>query len=205
MKVALVYDRVNRWGGAERVLLSLKEIFPESPLFTSIYNPASAPWAKNFKVIPSFLQKIPLVRNHHELIPYLMPLSFESLDFDSYDVVVSVTSEFSKGILTKPKTLHLCYCLTPTRYLWSGYEEYFDKNWQRKLTKPLVEYLRKWDIIAAKRVDCYLAISKTVAERIKRYYGRESEVVYPPVDVEKFQIPNFKSQKNPKYKIQNTK
>ncbi|MGB9637461.1 MAG: glycosyltransferase [Microgenomates group bacterium] len=206
MKVALVYDRVNKWGGAERVLLALHEIWPKAPLFTSVYNPKTAPWAGVFKkVVPSFLQRFPLAKSKHELYPLLMPIAFESFNFDEYEVVISVTSEAAKGVITKPKTLHLCYCLTPTRYLWSGYSQYFDKEWKRSLTRFPVAYLRKWDKVACQRPDYYIAISKTVQGRIKNYYHRESEVVYPPVNIEKFQIPSTKSQTNTKYKIQNTK
>ena len=201
MKVALVYDRVNKWGGAERVLLALREIWPEAPLYTSVYNPKTAPWAKVFKVIPSFLQGFPAVKSNHEFYAPLMPLAFENFNFDDYDVVISVTSEAAKGIITKPKTLHLCYCLTPTRYLWSGYNQHFDTPLKKTLSLPLIENLKKWDLVAAQRPDDYLAISKTVQERIKKYYSRESEVVYPPVDINKFKVQSSKC----KAKIQNSK
>lgn len=182
MKVAIVYDRVNKWGGAERILLTLHEMFPSAPLYTSVYSPKNAPWAKVFpKVIPSFLQKIQFARGHHEDFPYLMPIAFESFNFDEYDLIISVTSEAAKGIITKPKTKHVCYCLTPTRYLWSGYDEYFKKTPLKVISKPVVSYLRTWDKIAAQRPDVIVAISKTVRERIKRYYGRDSAVIYPPV------------------------
>lgn len=187
MKLALVYDRVNKFGGAERVLLALREIWPEAPLFTSVYHPQGAPWAENFKVIPSFLQKFPSARTHHELYPFLMPLAFEKFNFDDFDVVISLTSEFAKGVITKPHTFHLCYCLTPTRYLWSSYSEYFQSSIFRFFTQPIVSYLRAWDQIAAQRVDEYLAISENVKRRIKKYYGRDSTVIYPPVDTEFFQ------------------
>jgi len=196
MKVALVYDRVNKFGGAERVLLALHKIWPEAPLYTSVYNSKSASWANVFKVIPSFLQNFPLAKTNHEIYALLMPLAFESFNFDEYDLVVSVTSEAAKGIITKPKTLHLCYCLTPTRYLWSGYEEYFNSSLSL-IAEPWANDLKKWDLIASERPDDYLAISETVGNRIKKYYQRESEIIYPPVDTKKFQIP--------KYKIQNTK
>ena len=181
MKVALVYDRVNKWGGAERVLLALHKLFPDAPLYTSVYNKKTAPWAKVFDVKTSFLQNFPK-SSSHELYATLMPLAFESFSFDEYDLVISVTSEAAKGIVTKPKTRHICYCLTPTRYLWSGYNEYFKGSIFRLLTKPVVSYLRIWDKIAAQRPDLFIAISKEVQGRIKRYYGRESVVVYPPID-----------------------
>ncbi|MCL5090386.1 MAG: glycosyltransferase [Patescibacteria group bacterium] len=200
MKIAFVYDRVNKWGGAERVMQSLHEIWPEAPLYTSVYCSQTASWAKDFKIIPSFLQKFPWAKKNHEFYAPLMPLAFEGFDFDEYDVVISVSSEAAKGIITKPKTLHLCYCLTPTRYLWSGYEEYFGSKLVRLLLKPLTGYLRKWDLVAAKRVDRYLAISLAVQERIKRYYGKASEVLYPPVDLDKFKVQNEKF----KIKVQNS-
>jgi glycosyltransferase involved in cell wall biosynthesis len=197
MKVALVYDRVNKWGGAERLLLALHEIWPQAPLYTSVYNPKTAPWAKVFPEIKtSFLQHFPLAKTNHELYPLLMPLAFESFDFEGFDVVISVTSEAAKGIITRPETLHLCYCLTPTRYLWSGHKDYFDHPLKRLLSRPLVSYLRAWDRLAAQRPDGYLAISETVRERIRKYYGRESLVIYPPVDTNKFHPTGPESQNN---------
>jgi len=194
MKVALVYDRVNKIGGAERVLETLHEIWPKAPLYTAVYYPAGAPWAKKFKVIPSFLNKWPLAKKHHEFYPWLTPLAFESFNFDDFDLVISITSAEAKGIITKPKTKHLCYCLTPTRYLWSGYDDYFFNKGLRWLTQPVVEGMRGWDKVAAQRPDEYLAISQEVQRRIKKYYQRESVVLYPPVDTEKFH-PAEKNQK----------
>jgi len=188
MKTAIVYDRVNKWGGAERVLLALHELFPEAPLYTSVYDKDKAPWVKVFpKVIPSFLQKIPGANSRHEWLAAMMPIAFETLDFTGYDLVISVTSEAAKGIITRPPTLHICYCLTPTRYLWSHYDDYFKGRYFKGITRPIVSYLRAWDKVAAQRPDVMVGISTTVKERIKKYYGRESELIYPPVDVERFQ------------------
>src|SRR3989344_2621203 len=183
MKVALVYDRVNKWGGAERVLLALHKIFPDAPLYTSVYDNDKAPWAKVFKIKTSFLQNFPFASQNHEFYAPLMPLVFESFGFDEYDLVISVTSEAAKGVLTKPKTKHVCLCLTPTRYLWSGYNNYFIDPIFKLISKPFVWYLRWWDRVAAKRPDIYIAISQEVRSRIKRYYQRESVVVYPPVEL----------------------
>src|SRR3989304_7479925 len=103
MKVAIVYDRVNKWGGAERVWFALHEMFPDAPLYTSVYDEKGAPWAKAFpKVIPSFLQKIPILKNYHEFFGWLTPIAYESFSFDAYDLVISVTSEAAKGVITKP-------------------------------------------------------------------------------------------------------
>src|SRR4030042_2758593 len=175
MKVALVYDRVNKWGGAEKVLLVLHELFPRAPLFTSIYDQKKANWAKIFpKVIPSFMQKIPYFHDKHELLGTFMPGVFEGFNFDKYDLVISVTSEAAKGIITRPGTLHLCYCLTPTRYLWNSYHIYFPKGTLlRLLAEPAVGYLRKWEKVGAKRPDSIIAISSVVKKRIKKYYGRD--------------------------------
>lgn len=181
MKVALVYDRINKWGGAERVLLTLHEMFPDAPLYTSVYNSKGAKWAEVFDIKTSFLQKFPKASVNHEKLAFLMPLVFENHSFDKFDLVISVTSEAAKGIITGPKTKHICYCLTPTRYLWSGYEEYFKNKLLRFLSKPAVSYLRKWDKLASKRPDYFVAISKEVQNRIKKYYERESIVIYPPL------------------------
>jgi glycosyltransferase involved in cell wall biosynthesis len=184
MKVALVYDRINKWGGAERVLLALHKLFPDAPIFTSVFSEDKAGWAKDFIVKPSFLQKFSHAVTHHELYPFLMPIAFERFDFSEYDLVISLTSEAAKGIITGPRTIHICYCLTPTRYLWSGYQEYFKNPALRLLSYPTVSYLKKWDRIASKRPDNFVAISKEVQDRIKKYYGRESVVIYPPVELQ---------------------
>ncbi len=184
MKVALVYDRINKFGGAERVLLALHEIFPDAPLYTSVYDKKLTPWADVFEVRTSFLQKLPLPKNKHEYYPFLMGIAFESFNFDEFDLVISVTHEFSKAIITKPKTTHICYCLTPVSYLWSGYDEYFrTKPILKFLTLPLIKYMRWYDQIICHRPDTYIAISKTVQERIKKYYGQNSLIIYPPVNL----------------------
>lgn len=181
MRVAIVYDRANKWGGAERLIVSLQKIFPSAVLFTSVYNPKTAGWVVRFKEVrTSFIQNFPL-SNFHQLYAPLMPLAFESFNFDNFDLVFSVTSESAKGIITKPGTKHICICLTPTRYLWSGYKEYFKNPVLRFVSKPFVWYLRSWDKIAAQRPDKIIAISNEVKERIKKYYDRTSKVIYPPV------------------------
>ncbi len=186
MKTALVYDRVNKFGGAEQVLLALHQILPEAPLYTSVYDISGAPWADVFDVRTTFIQNTPLPKSEHEYYPYIMGPAFETLNLDDFDLVITVTHEFAKAVITKPQTLHICYCLTPVSYLWSGYEQYFSGKPAafKMLTKPLVNYLRWYDRIIAQRPDIYLAISETVRLRIKRYYQRESTVIYPPVGLE---------------------
>jgi glycosyltransferase involved in cell wall biosynthesis len=196
MKVALVYDRVNKWGGAERVLLALHKIFPKAPLYTSVYNKKKAVWAKAFNVKTSFLQKVPLASTFHEGFALLMPHAFESFNFNDYDLVISVTSESAKGIITGPNTTHICYCLTPTRYLWSGFNDYFRNPTFRFLARPAINYLKRWDKKASQRPDKYIAISKEVQKRIKKYYGRNSKIIYPPFTMlDKFV--NNKTKENP--------
>ncbi len=194
MNVALVYDRINKFGGAERILLALHELWPEAPLFTAVYNKDTAKWSEGMDIRPSFMQHMPLARTHHEFFPWLTPFAFESFSFDAYDCVISVTSAEAKSIITKPHTLHICYNLTPTRYLWSGYDAYqqnpglgavntiasfvFDKT---------VKRLRAWDSVASARPDRYVAISRIVANRIMRYYDRTAEcVIYPPINTDVF-------------------
>ncbi len=195
MKVAIVYDRVNKWGGAERVLLALHEIFPDAPLYTSVYNKGTAPWAKVFpQVIPSFLQKFPFAKTHHDWYAPLMPFAFESFDFSEYELVISVSSEAAKAIITGPGTVHVNYCLTPTRYLWSGYGTYFSNILVRVISYPVVKLLKKWDYVVSQRADEIISISTAVSKRVKEYYKRESKIVFPPCDVERFQTksPHFR-------------
>lgn len=181
LKVAIVYDRANKLGGAERLLLSLSKIFPRAHLFTSVYNPQTAKWASSFdRVYTSFLQKFPVARSWHKGFGWLMPIVFESFSFENFDLVISVTSEAAKGIITKPYTKHICYMLTPTRYLWSHYDVYFQNSFLRFFSKPIVSYLRLWDRTVANRPDKILSISRRVKDRVKKYYGIDSKVVYPP-------------------------
>ena len=201
MKVAFVYDRVNKIGGAEQILTALHEIWPQAPLYTAVYDSTNAPWSGNFKVIPSFLQSIPMAAKAHEYCPFLTPQAFESFSFANFDMVISVTSAEAKFVITNPGTLHICYCLTPTRYLWSGYNDYLENpgfnslNFVARLifwaTAPL---LRTIDSSASWRPDYYIAISNTVNDRIKKYYQKRGIVIYPPVDINK--IKNQKSKKN---------
>lgn len=194
-RIALVYDRVNKWGGAEKVLLALHDIFPRAPLYTAVYDRQESSWANVFpNVYPSFLNSVPCARKHHELIPFLTPLAFESFNFNNFDAVISVTSAEAKGIITPPGVFHLCYCLTPTRYLYSHHAEYKHQlgHILEIFSRPGFTYLKTWDKIACHRPDSYIAISQTVQRRIREYYSQESFIVYPPVDVKKFSSNNQK-------------
>jgi glycosyltransferase involved in cell wall biosynthesis len=185
MRVALVYDRLNKIGGAEVILTQLAKLYPEADWHTSFWDPTRAPFSKDWKVHTSWLNKIPLLRTRHEWLPWLMPFVFESFDFSNYDLVISVGSAEAKGIITRPGTHHLHYCLTPTRYLYSHKSTYLTN----KLYRFIAHWLRKWDQIAATRPDKMIAISTQVKNRIQKYYNRESEIIYPPVDTAKFARP----------------
>jgi glycosyltransferase involved in cell wall biosynthesis len=190
MKVAIVHDYLNQMGGAERVVLAFHEIFPDAPIYTSIYDPVRVdPAFQRMDIRTSFMQKLPLVTKHHQ--PYLpfYPFAMEKLDLRGYDLVLSSSSAFGKGVITKPGTLHICYCHTPMRWCWN-YEEYVEREQLGKVARSILPFfitgLRVWDQTSAMRVDHFIANSPVVAERIKKYYRREAVVIPPPVDVSRF-------------------
>ena len=186
MRVALVYDWINKWGGAERVLSMLHDLYPDAPIYTLVYNSETAMWANKIKVIPSFFNKLKSFRSRHEYLPLFASMAFESFTFDNYDVVISVTSAQAKSILTKPQTLHICYCLAPTRYLWTS--KVYDNDPNRKFLLPFIKkYLCLTDRIYAQRPDVYLATSREISNRIKLYYSRDSQIIYPSID-DKFYV-----------------
>jgi glycosyltransferase involved in cell wall biosynthesis len=196
-KVALVYDRVNTpYGGAEKLLLSLHELYPQAPLYTSLYDRRSAPWADVFEVRPSFLNKIPFLKTKHRLMASLMPIAFESFDFSEFDLVISITSAEAKGIITLPQTTHVCYLLTPPRYLYSHRNFYLQTKLVFKipilgfLARKLLDYLVFWDQMAVHRPDRIIPISKIIQKRAQKYYGLKIEKpIYPtivnPLELEK--------------------
>ena len=190
MKVALVHDYLNQMGGAERVVMALHEIFPDAPIFTSIYDPDRIdPAFRQMDIRTTFMQKFPLVTKHHQ--PYLpfYPFAMESLDLRDYDLVLSSSSAFAKGVITKPETTHICYCHTPMRWCWN-YADYVEREqlgaMARKVLPFLITGLRIWDQSSATRVDHFIANSPVIAERIAKYYRREAVVIPPPVDAARF-------------------
>ena len=195
MKIALTHDHLFQIGGAEKVLLELTKIFPKSPIYTLINNP-NLPLPRELEINTSFIQKLPFAKNHFKWYLPLMAIAWEKFDFSKFDLVISSASAFAKGIILTPKTLHICYCHSPTRYLWSDTHQYIDELNQPLLIKkflPLIlNYQRMWDFAAAQRVDKFIANSKFVAKRIKKYYQREATIIYPPVEVEKYRIANEK-------------
>jgi glycosyltransferase involved in cell wall biosynthesis len=191
LRIAIAFSWLNQYGGAERVLEVVHEMYPEAPIFTSIYWPEALPaFYRSWDIRTSFLNRLPLAKKHHQLFLPLYPLAFEQFDFRDYDLVLSIPSAFAHGILTTPETRHVCYCLTPARFLWD-YETYVQREGLGRLARLvlplLISRLRLWDRQAADRVDDFLAVSRAVKARIAKYYRRDSEVIYPPVNVQDFQ------------------
>jgi glycosyltransferase involved in cell wall biosynthesis len=190
MKVAIVHDYLNQMGGAERVVMAFHDIFPEAPIYTSIYDPERVdPAFRTMDIRTSFMQKLPLVTKHHQPYLPLYPFAMEALDLRGYDLVLSSSSAFGKGVITKPGTLHICYCHTPMRWCWN-YEEYVEREQLGKVARRILPFLitglRVWDQTSAMRVDDFIANSPVIAERIKKYYRREAVVIPPPVEASRF-------------------
>lgn len=180
MRIALVHDWLNSLGGAERVLIELHNIFPEAPIYTIFANQNFIEeYLPEAEVRTSFLAKMPFVSRLYKYLFFLMPVAVESFDLSDFDVVISSSAIFSKGLVLKPKTRHICYCYSPTRQLWDLHQvaHSTQHKWIQRVFK---HFLRIWDRQAADRVDEFVAISKHVQNRIKKYYRRDSVVVYPP-------------------------
>ncbi|MBI2644692.1 glycosyltransferase [Candidatus Uhrbacteria bacterium] len=195
MNVALIHDHLTQLGGAERVLRIFTELYPKAPIFTLVYDKKRlGEYFPHAQIIPSYLQNIPFAKKKYQWLLPLMPNATESYDLSRYDLVLSSTSAFAKGIITKSTTLHICYCHTPTRYLWTDTHSYLKELHQPRALKRAVPFLlsglRIWDRSAADRVDKFIANSRTVQERIKKYYRRESDIIYPPVELDKFSMSN---------------
>lgn len=187
MKIAIACSWLNQYGGAERVLEVVHEMYPEAPVFTTIYWPQALPEAyREWDIRASFLDRWPLVKQHHQWFLPFYPWAVESLDLTGYDVVLSITSAFAHGIITPPETRHICYCLTPARFLWD-YETYVEREQLGRAARwalpGLIKALRSWDQRVSTRVDDFLAISKAVQSRIAQHYRRDSQIIYPPVNV----------------------
>lgn len=189
MNTALVHEWLLNVAGSEKVLLALKDIFPDAPIYTSVFDREKAKPFQKFDIRTSFLQKLPLVKRKRELLIPLTPLAFEQFDLSKYDIVISNTTMAAKGVITKPETIHISYCHTPPRYLWDPSVDPRAKAGNfGKLRAKVSHDMRIWDRVAADRVDHFFANSHYIARRIKKFYGRDSVVIYPPVDIESFKI-----------------
>lgn len=205
LRVAVVHDWLTNIAGAEKVVFEILKVFPQAEVFTSVYRPEGFGDAlKGHKVHTSFLQKLPMARKRHQLFPVLRRYAFESFDFSDYDLVISSSTAEAKGIITPESTLHISYIHTPTRYFWSHYDQYLkDPGFgvldpiARFQLKRTIKASRQWDFAAAQRPDILLANSITVQKRIQKYYKRTAEVLYPPVDTERFAKPHSRPSDTP--------
>lgn len=194
MKVALVHEFLVKLGGAERVLKALMDIYPKAPVFTLVYDekkvgevfPKERIVTSHFQKYPAFLRK-----RYRYFLPGI-PRAVEDFDLEEFDLVISSNTAFSHGVITPINTRHICYCHSPMRYAWDWSNEYRRENGitglKTAIYAPLMKYLREWDMIASNRPDKYIANSANVQKRLKKYYKVDSDVIYPPVDTDRFRV-----------------
>jgi glycosyltransferase involved in cell wall biosynthesis len=189
MKTAIVHYWLVNMRGGEKVLEVLLEMFPDADIYTHVYDPASVSELINsHRVYTSYINKLPFAKKLYQKYMPLMPNALNEFNLQKYDLVISSEAGPAKGVAPNPDAFHICYCHSPMRYLWDMYHEYFEKSnpGVRFFMKKLIPALRVWDITSANLVDRFVANSNYVAKRIRRYYNREAEVIYPPVAVEKY-------------------
>ncbi len=185
MKIALVHDDLIQYGGAERLFEAMREVWPKADIYTSMTTWEGSPKDRNPQT--SFMQKLPFKEKLYRHYFPLYPLAFESFNLSEYDLVISSSTRFAHGVITPPETLHICYMNSPGRMFWEPqtYFENFPHSF-KFLLNPFLSYFRLWDYAAAQRVDRFIANAKTPQARIKKYYGRDSHVIYPFVDLKRF-------------------
>jgi len=192
MNLALAHDYLVQDGGAEQVLRVMQDIWPKAPTYVLFHDAKKIPDFNKKDIRTSYLQKLPLALKHYQWYLMLMPSAIESLDLSTHNVVISSASAFAKGLITSDDAIHICYCHSPTRYLWSDTHSYIEELNVPRIIKtllpPLLSRLRLWDRQAADRVDFFIANSEAVKRRIKKYYRRDSVVIHPPVDISRFYI-----------------
>lgn len=195
MKIAIVHDYLNQFGGAERVVSALHELFPLDPIYTSIFDEKKMPDTfQRMDIHLSFMQKFPFVSRFFKYYLFFYPLAFESFDLSEYDLILSSSSAFAKGVKKREGQLHICYCHTPMRFVWR-YEDYVKREsipmFMKGILPLMLEPIKKWDLQTADKVDFFVANSRTVAKRIKNTYGRGSVIINPPVDCGLFKPSNL--------------
>lgn len=197
MNTAIVYDWLTACGGGERTLDAIAEAYP-SPIYTLVHNPdAVSDVLKNCSAVhSSFIQNLPFAKSAYRYYLPLFPLAIEQFDLRSHDLVLSVSHAVAKGVLTHAHQLHLCYCFTPMRYAWDLTHQYLDsiKGARKLLAKFSLHRLRNWDIASLNRVDHFATLSHYIAKRIKKVYGREATVIYPPVEVGQIALNPYKEE-----------
>ncbi len=195
MKVAIVCDWLTGIGGAERVVLELHKLYPEAPIYTSQYDPGKINWFADADVRTGWLQRLP--KSLRKFLPLLRAWYFSRLDLSDYDLVLSSSGAEAKGVKTGPGTTHICYCHAPTHYYWIRHDEYLASpgfplgfNWLARLgLKLLIGPLKRWDRRAARQPDYLVANSTHTQAMIKRFYRRDSTVIFPPVQTDRFKRP----------------
>lgn len=191
-KIAIVHDYLNQFGGAERVVAALHEMFPDAPVYTSIYDAKKMPPVfKSMDIRASFMQKIPFIMRFYRYFFWLYPKAFEGFDLSEYDLIISSSSAYAKGIKKRDDAVHVCYCHNPMRFVWR-YDDYIKQEKiapsPKKLLSYFLEGLKKWDLKTNKGVDYFIANSRVVAGRIRSFYGREPVVISPPIECGKFSL-----------------
>lgn len=186
-RVALVHDWLTSYRGGERVLEAIAELFPDAEIYTLFHVPGTyGSRLSQHPIRPSWLNRLPGVRHFYRYYLPLFPLGIESFDLSHYDLVISSSTCVAKGVIVGPSTRHVCYCNTTMRYIWDQYPQYFGKGVMRVLAAPIAHYLRIWDVTSSARVDRFIANSKYIESRIQKYYRRDSVVVHPFVDLDRF-------------------
>jgi glycosyltransferase involved in cell wall biosynthesis len=194
MKVALVHDYLNQYGGAERVLQAISDLYPDAPIYTSIYDEKKlGKYFAGKDIRTTFMQKLPFALTKHQMYLLAYPFAFEGLDLREYDLVISDSSAFAKGVITGPNTLHICYCHSPMRFAWDldDYAKRENFGTSVKALLPFIMgYVRLWDVSSAVRPDVLISNSRIVSERIRKFWGREAVVINPPVEISRIPYTN---------------
>jgi glycosyltransferase involved in cell wall biosynthesis len=192
MKVAVIHDWLTGMRGGEKVLETFCELFPQAHLYTLLHHPGTvSSTIEKLPIHTSFIQNIPFSKKGYRRYLPLFPMAIERFDLKGYDLILSCSHCVAKGIIPPPDALHISYLLTPMRYAWDMYGEYFGAK-SSMIIFLFTHYLRIWDVTSSQRVDHFLAISKHVQGRITKFYRREAEVIYPPVDIHRFRPGNKK-------------
>ncbi len=196
MKLAIVHDFLNQYGGAERVVGYFLRIFPRVPIYTSIYFPDDTfGLFRDEKIITTFMQKIPGIRKYYKKLFFLYPYAFRSLKLYDYEIILGSSSSYSHFINKSKGSVHINYCYTPPRFLWET-KSYLEgekvSGAMSAAAKPIIYFLRKKDLKQSKKVDYYIAISEYVKSKIKKVYNRKSIVIYPPIEIEKYKFSKSK-------------
>jgi glycosyltransferase involved in cell wall biosynthesis len=192
VKIALVFDWMTVKGGAEKVNLQLHKMYKEAPIFCSIFDKEKHKEFLDTTIVTSIIDSLPFSKQKHQFYLGLMPQAYEAFDLSEFDIVVSSSHSCAKGIITKPSTLHICYCHSPMRYAWDNWQEYIQNYNTNRIVKSIAKRkmhkIRMWDRLSAERVDYFIANSNTTKRRIKKYYNKESTVIHPSIDCSKYKI-----------------